>query len=153
MLRWCLLPIFVLAGWAQQYDGPRPPKADIPYLKHASNLIPTEIVEAKEEKKKNDTLYTIRGAESTAKTPLAMPIFILKADKLAPDQLQLFRLESKGDHREILFGSKNPPAIHMEVTKLSSDGIYKIEVDRELEPGEYSLSPEGSNQVFCFQVF
>jgi len=26
-------------------------------------------------------------------------------------------------------------------------------VSESLEPGEYSLSPEGSNQVFCFQVF
>jgi len=155
MIRWFLLPIFALsAAWAQRYDGPRPPKPDLPYLKHASNLIPTETVEAKEEKKKNDTLYTIQGTASTVKTPLAMPIFILKADKLAPDRLQLFRLESKEGRREILFAAKSPPAaIHMEVTKLTSDGLYKIEVEEELEPGEYSLSPEGSNQVFCFQVF
>ena len=55
MLRWMVLPVFVLAAaWAQQYDGPRPPKPDIPYLKHASNLIPTETAEAKEEKKLQD---------------------------------------------------------------------------------------------------
>ena len=142
------------ASLAQQYDGPRPPKPDLPYLKHASNLIPTETAEAKEEKKKNDSLYTIQGAASTARTPLALPIFLMKADKIAPDRLQLFRLDSKSGHREILFTAKNPPvAFHMEVTRLSSDGIYKIEVDQELEPGEYSLSPEGSNQVFCFQVY
>src|SRR5579863_8405747 len=122
MIRY-LLPLAALAAaWGQQYDGPRPPKPDIPYLKHASNLIPTESVEAKQEKKKDDTLYTIAGAASTAKTPLAMPVFLLKADKLAPDQLDLYRLESKGDHREILFTAKNPPAaIHMEVKKISSD--------------------------------
>jgi hypothetical protein len=154
MIRWFVLSIFALASaCAQQYDGPRPPKPDIPYLKHASNLIPTEAAEAKEEKRKDESLYTIQGAASTARTPLAMPIFILKADRLAPDRLQLFRLESKAGHREILFSAKNPPAsFHMEVTKLA-DGIYKIEVNEELEPGEYSLSPEGSNQVFCFQVF
>jgi len=38
------------------------------------------------------------------------------------------------------------------VTRLDSD-LYRIEVGESLEPGEYSLSPEGSSQVFCFQVF
>ena len=151
-----LLPLLVsaIAAWAQQYDGPRPPKPDLPYLKHASNLIPTEVAQAKEDKRKNETLYTIDGAASSARTPLAMPIFLMKSDKIAPDRLQLYRLESKGGHREIVFSSKKgPEAIRMEVTKLSSDGIYKIEVNDDLEPGEYSLSPDGSNQVFCFQVY
>ena len=34
------------AASAQKYDGPRPPKADIPYLKHASELVATEASEA-----------------------------------------------------------------------------------------------------------
>jgi hypothetical protein len=141
------------AAAGQTYDGPHPPKPDLPYLKHASNLVPTEVTEAKEEKRKNDTLYVIAGAQSTARTPLAMPIFLIKAAKLAPDHLQLYRLELKDGHREILFGAKKPALIHMEVTKLSADGIYKLEVNDELEPGEYSLTPDNSNQVFCFQVF
>ena len=41
----------------------------------------------------------------------------------------------------------------MTVTKLTRDGLHKMEVDESLEPGEYSLSPEGSNRVFCFKVF
>jgi hypothetical protein len=143
----------VLTATAQKYAGPRPPKADLPYLKHADNLIPTEAVAAKEEKKKDDTLYVIDGANSSAKTPLALPIFLLQAAKLAPERLQLFKLDSKSGHREILFSRKNPPtAIRVEVTRLDSD-LYRIEVDESLEPGEYSLSPEGSSQVFCFQVF
>ena len=87
------------------------------------------------------------------KPPLSLPIFLLKAAKLAPERLQLFKLESKNGRREILFSRKNPPtAIRVEVTRLDSD-LYRIEVDESLEPGEYSLSPEGSSQVFCFQVF
>ena len=143
----------VLTATAQKYAGPRPPKADLPYLKHATNLIPTEAVEAKEEKKKDDTLCVIDGANSPVKTPLSLPIFLLKAAKLAPERLQLFKLESKNGRREILFSRKNPPtAIRVEVTRLDSD-LYRIEVNESLEPGEYSLSPEGSSQVFCFQVF
>jgi hypothetical protein len=143
----------VLTATAQKYAGPRPPKADLPYLKHAQNLIPTEAAEAKEEKKKDDTLYVIDGANSSVKTPLSLPIFLLKAAKLAPERLQLFKLDSRSGHREILFSRKNPPtAIRVEVTRLDSD-LYRIEVNESLDPGEYSLTPEGSNQVFCFQVF
>ena len=143
----------VLTATAQKYAGPRPLKADLPYLKHAENLVPTEAVEAKEEKKKDDILYVVDGANSSAKTPLASPIFLLQAAKLAPERLQLFKLDSKSDRREILFSPKHPPkAIRVEVTRLGSD-LYRIEVNESLDPGEYSFSPEGSNTVFCFQVF
>ena len=155
MLRRFLLPALAVAltATAQKYAGPRPPKADLPYLKHAENLIPTEAVEAKEEKKKDDILYVIDGANSSAKTPLSLPIFLLQAAKLVPERLQLFKLDSKSDHREILFSRKNPPtAIRIEVTRLDTD-LYRIEAGESLEPGEYSLSPQGSDQVFCFQVF
>jgi hypothetical protein len=151
-----LLPLLALtaAAWAQKYDGPRPAKPDLPYLKHAANLIPLDGVEAKEEHKKNDILYTIEGAAATARTPLVSPIFIVRAEKIAPERLQLFRLTARNGRREILFQPKKPPApILMEVTRLSSDGIFRLEVEGHLEPGEYSLSPQGTNQVFCFQVF
>ena len=155
MLRRILLLAFavVLTATAQKYAGPRPPKADLPYLKHAENLVPTEAVEAKEEKKKDDILYIVEGANSSAKTPLASPIFLLQADKLVPARLQLYKLDSKSGRREILFSPKHPPkAIRVDITRLATD-LYRIEVNESLEPGEYSLSPEGSNQVFCFQVF
>ena len=71
-----LLLAAVFAASAQKYDGPRPPKADLPYLKHASDLLPTEPGQAREQKQKNDILYTVEGAASSAKTPLASPIFI-----------------------------------------------------------------------------
>ena len=144
----------VFAATAQKYDGLRPPKPDLPCLKHADTLIPTEAVMAKEEKKKDDTTYVIDGANSTAKTPLAAPIFLMQAGKVAPDKLALYKLEIKNGRREIFFPARKPPqAIRIVVTKLSSGGLWKIEVDESLEPGEYALSPEGSAQVFCFQVF
>ena len=155
MLRRFLLLAFavVLTATAQKYAGPRPPKADLPYLKHAETLIPTEAADAKQEKKKDDTLYLIGGANSSVKTPLASPIFLMQAAKLVPERLQLFKLDSRNGRREILFSPKHPPkAIRVEVTRLGSD-LYRIEVNESLEPGEYSLSPEGSDQVFCFQVF
>jgi len=143
-----------LAASAQKYDGPQPPKPDLPYLKHADNLIPTEAATAKEEKKKDDTTYVVDGAASSARTPLAEPVFLMKAASLAPSHLQLFKFDVKNGRRELFSAAKKPPQpIRIVVTRLSADGIWKIEVDESLEPGEYSLSPQGSDQAFCFQVF
>lgn len=157
MLRRTVFAVFAvaLAALAQQkYDGPRPPKPDIPYLKHASNLISTEVVTAKEEKKKDDITYVVDGPASSAKTPLAAPIFIMQAGTLSPEKLQLFKFEVKNGRRQLFApGKKVLQPIRIVVTKLSSDGIWKIEVDESLEPGQYSLSPDGTDQAFCFEVF
>ncbi|MBS1858892.1 MAG: hypothetical protein JST11_26205 [Acidobacteria bacterium] len=155
MVRTALLLLLSCAAWGQKYDGPRPPKSDLPYLKHADNLIPTEAGEAKEEKgKKDDITYVIAGASSTAKTPLASPIFLFQSAKLSPETLQLFKLESRNGRRELTVSPKKPgKPIRMDVTRLTADGLYKLEVEDSLDPGEYSLSPTESNQVFCFQVF
>jgi hypothetical protein len=149
-----LLLAAVCAASAQKYNGPRPPKPDLPYLKHADNLVATEASKAVEEKqKKDDILYVVEGANSPARTPLASPVFLMLADQLSPDKLGLYRLDVKGNHREILFGPKKQPrAIRLDVTRVEGN-LYRIEVDESLDPGEYSLSPEGSNQVFCFQVY
>ncbi len=138
----------------QKYDGPKPPRPDLPYLKHASNLVPTESATASEEKqKKDDILYVIAGPASTARTPLASPIFIMQADQLSPDQLELYQLDVKNNRRQILMGPKRDvKPIRIELTRLGGN-LYRIEVEESLEPGEYSLTPNGSNQVFCFQVF
>jgi hypothetical protein len=150
-----LFAVTVLAALAQtKYDGPKPPKPDLPYLKHASDLIPTEATQATEEKqKKDDILYVVAGGSSPVKTPLASPIFIMQADQISPDKLELFKVETKNNRREILIGpKKQPPRVRIELTRLGA-GLYRIEVDESLEPGEYVLTPQGSNQAFCFQVY
>jgi hypothetical protein len=156
MLRRILILFFaaLCAALAQKYSGPQPPKPDLPYIKHAEDLMSTEAATATEEKgKKGDLLYVVTGPNSSAKTPLASPIFLFQSDKLAPDKLQLFKLESKKGQREILFGSKKrPQPIRLDVTHLDGN-LYRLEVAESLVPGEYSITPEGSNQVFCFQVF
>ena len=139
---------------AQKYAGPFPAKPDLPYLKHADSLVATEATEAKEEKgKKEDITYVVAGAASSARTPLASPIFLLQTEKLTATSLALYRLESKNGRREILFApKKQPKAIRMEATRIS-DRLFRLEVEESLVPGEYSITPEGSNQVFCFQVY
>jgi hypothetical protein len=138
------------------YTGPIPPKADVPYLLHASNLVETQVSEAKQESKKGATLYWVEGAASSAKTPLAEPIFIIRAEKLNPDKIELYKFEVSKNRRELEIkdrpGKNDPRALHVAVTKLGKD-LYKIEASEQLANGEYSLSPSGSNQVFSFQVY
>jgi len=141
---------------AQDYAGPIPPKADVPYLLHASNLVETQVTEAKKETKKNSTVYWIEGTASTARTPLAEPIFIIRTEKLNAEKIELYRFETTKTRRELEIknqpGRNDPRALHVAVTKLGKD-LYKIEASEQLANGEYSLSPSDSDMVFAFQVY
>ena len=146
----------VALGAAEKYTGPRPSKADVPYLAHADNLIETEKSEAREEKRKDGMAYVIPGASSPVRTPLAEPIFLLQVEKIQPEKLELYRLDSKNGQREIFFHEKKkkdgPRPVILSVRRLD-EGLFRIEVQEGLESGEYSLTPAGSNQVFTFQVY
>lgn len=160
MLRFLALTLCVatLLPAQRKYAGPRPEKPDVVYLMHASTLIETEQQEAKEEKRKDDTAYVVNGTASTAKTPLAEPIFLLESKKILPDKLQLYKLEIKNGKREVIFPPPNKRRkdagrpLHLTMKRLS-DGLYRIEANEFLANGEYALSPEGSNNVFLFQVY
>jgi hypothetical protein len=151
-----LLLATALGALAQpKYNGPKPEKPDLPYLIHADNLLATEAQEAREQKgKKEQITYIVSGANSTAKTPLASPIFLIQTQDLDAGKLQLYKLEVKGGQREISFTKrKQPAAIIINATPAGAGGLYRIEVEQTLAPGEYALTPEGSNKVFCFAVF
>ncbi len=146
-----MIVIVACAATAQKYNGPKPPKPDLPYIKHADTLLATEAVEAKAQKKKDDTLYIVDGANSPAKTPLAAPILLFQSGKINPESLQLFQMESKDGHRELSVYKSGEP-IRIEVTKLG-ETLSRIEPYNGLDPGEYALLASGSNQLFCFAVF
>lgn len=150
--------VCLTAAWAQKYDGPKPPKPDIPYLRHATQLIPLEVSEAKEEKRKDGTAYVSAGAASSARTPMAEPIFIFESKNLPAEKLTLYKLEVKGNTREVFFFD-NPKKrkdsarpMRLMVTRLAP-GLSKLEANETLFPGEYALTPEGTNDVFLFQVY
>ncbi len=149
-----ILLLATLAAGADDYTGPRPPQADVPYLVHASNLIPTEVTAAQQEGKNNDT-FSVSGAASSARTPLSEPIFLLRSEKIKADTLELYRFEIKGGRRQLTLSRKrkdNSGPFHLSITKLDKD-LYRVEADEALEDGEYSLSPNGSNAVFCFEIY
>jgi hypothetical protein len=139
------------------YTGPRPPKTDVPYLLHADTLVETEAGQAREQPRgKDEVAYIVSGASSPARTPLAEPIFLIEADKIAPESLGLYRMEVKNGNREVLISRKKRGArpLRMMVTRIEGR-LFRVEVNEGLglETGEYSLSPQGSNDVFCFQVY
>jgi hypothetical protein len=151
---WMLGLMAVVGAGAQKYSGPVPDKLDLPYIKQAATLIPMETAEARSEKGDTGTRLVVAGPASPVRTPISLPVFILKIQKLAVERLQLYKMESKDGHREYTVGGANPPGVlHMEITRLNGEGLCRIAVSDPLEAGEYVLSADSSNQVFCFQVF
>src|SRR6266446_9438379 len=134
-----LMMFAAVAFCAEKYDGPRPPKPDVLYLVHADNLVPTEVAEAKQESRKNDISFTIAGSNSPARTPLAEPIFIMEADKISPERLELYRVDVKNGHREVTMSQKRtrggPRPLRLSVTRLDK-GLYRIEASETLENGQ-----------------
>lgn len=155
-MRFAGIVLLAATCFGADYDGPRPPKPDVPYLLHASTLVELESLEATEETKKDDVTYAIAGAGSRAKTPLAEPVFLLHSEKLSPERLELYQLEVKNGRREITMSPKKrrggPRPLRLQVTRLDT-GLYRIEASETLDNGQYSLSPNDSNRVFCFEVY
>jgi hypothetical protein len=148
----CLI-VATLAA-AEKYDGPVPPKPDIPYLLHASTLVETEVAQAQQGKKTDQ--YSISGAASPARTPLAEPIFIIDARQIQPGSFELYRLDVKGGNREVSLngGRKHggSHALHLAVKPLGGH-LFRVEVDEALDNGEYALSPSNDNRAFCFEIY
>jgi hypothetical protein len=139
---------------ADKYSGPVPPKPDIPYLLHASTLVETEVADARQGKKNDE--FTISGASSPARTPLAEPIFIIDARQIQPETFELYRLDVKGGNREVsLSGNRRrggSRALHLAVKPLGGH-LYRVEADEALDNGEYALSPSNDNRAYCFEIY
>ena len=138
------------------YRGPKPPKADVPYLMHGDNLVETDQAEATQSEDKKRTVYTTAGTTATARTPLAEPIFLIRPEKIKPEQLSLYRMKIEKGNRQISFSAKpgkdDPQPVPL-LFNTRKDGSVVVEANQYLENGEYCLSPSGANTVFCFQVY
>ncbi|HEX4807981.1 MAG TPA: hypothetical protein VH325_03580 [Bryobacteraceae bacterium] len=138
-----------------QENGPRPPKKDIPFIKHADHLVETESQNAAQSKSKGGLVFSVPGATSTARTPLPEPIFLFVQDKIRADQLQLFHFTVQNGMRQVLAKQKDDDddkVYHISLRQLQGD-LYRLDASESLDPGEYCLSPVGLNLAFCFTVF
>lgn len=139
----------------EPYNGPLPPKKDIPYIKHADHLVETESVNAAESKAKGGAVFSVPGATSNARTPLPEPIFLFVQDKIRADQLELYHFTVQDGKREVLAkhkGDDDDKVYHLSLRQLQGN-LYRLDAAESLDPGEYCLSPVGMNVAFCFTVF
>jgi hypothetical protein len=150
-----MLLVAALPALSYDYKGPKPPKQDLPYLVHADKLIPTDAGEANEESSKRGTLYVLAGASASARTPVPEPIFVIDVKTIDPEKLSVYPFKVVNGRRELLMPTRPkdaPRPIKKSVKKLGG-GLFVFELAELLPPGEYGLSPDGSNAVFAFQVF
>jgi hypothetical protein len=139
----------------QDYSGLRPPRKDTVYLVHADELIATEADVATKQASEDDVTYIVAGERSKARTPLASPTLVIDAENLSAEKLRLFRLDVRNGHREVSFhydGKGGAIPLRVAIANVAKR-LYRIDVLDSLIAGEYALSPDGANDVFCFEVF
>jgi hypothetical protein len=143
----------------KKYTGPRPPKTDVPFLQHASTLIEVEKGEADEAHSHGNITYSVAGATSRTRTPVPEPVFYFQSDKINPEHMVLYKMDTKSGQRTLTMPEqgrrKDTHPIFMLIDPVSSSvpGLWKIEVNEVIDPGEYCLSPEGVNTVYCFTEY
>ena len=142
----------------KKYSGPRPEKSDVPFLQHGKKLIEVETSEARDAQGKGEMNYTVPGANSPTRTPVPEPVFLFQSDKINPERLSLFRMEVKSGQRALSLPSdprrrKDKTRPLFILVSPIENRLFKVEVNEPLENGEYCLSPEGSNKVFCFSEY
>lgn len=153
-----LIALALPAAAQKKYTGPRPPKPDVPFLQHGRQLIEVEKGEAREAQGKGEVNYSVQGANSPTRTPVPEPIFLFQSDRINPERLSLFRMEAKGGERTLSLPTDprrrkdRERPLFILVTPIENR-LFKVEVNEPLENGEYCLSPEGANTVFCFSEY
>jgi hypothetical protein len=101
------------------------------------------------------TVYRIRGARS--------PVRVRQGDRIVfvirmrpgddpPRQFQLFRLESRMGYRQTqpVMGGM-PQSLPVMIRNIGGS-LYEITPTHPLYPGEYAMSPAGSNESYCLGV-
>ncbi len=134
---------------------PNPQKPDRPYLIHGSSLIEVERLDANEEENKNELRFWVPGATSNAHTPLAGPEFLFEWVEIDPADLLLYSFEVIRGRREILYRKKKKivaKPYFLDIERIEGK-VIRIRINGSLPPGEYGLTPQGRNDVFCFTVF
>ncbi len=156
-----LLALSVMVLAAQDSESrnrlglPNPPKQDIPYLIHGSQLVELERTEAQEEEVKDQLRYWIAGTSASVNTPLAAPEFLIDSKDIDPRDIRLYGFEVVKGRREMLFRKKKKFVAEPYFLQLDGIGgrVVRIRTGASLGPGEYGLTPDGSNAVFTFRVY
>ncbi len=150
-----LLAHMLAAQELNRLGVPNPEKTDLPYLIHGNTLVALEPLDANEEEKKNELRFWVAGTTSKARTPLAGPEFLLEWVELDPADLRLYAFEVVNGRREILYRKKKKIVARpffLDIERIEGK-VLRIRVNGSLPAGEYGLTPQGRNDVYCFTVF
>jgi hypothetical protein len=143
-----------------------PPRIDLgpdiigaPFLRGASGYIPLEremgtMSRAGGMYGIGAPVYRVQGPRSPVRARQGDRIvFVVRLNPGGdPHQFQLYRLESRMGYRQTqpTMGG-TPPSLPVTVKRIG-DSLYEISPARALYPGEYAVSPMGSNESYCFGV-
>jgi len=134
-----------------------PDYAGAPFLRGATRFLPLEREIAMASRGggmygMGGTFYRIQGARSNVRVRQSdRVVFVVRfASGGDPRQFQLFRLESRMGYRQVPV-SNGGTGLSVTITQVR-DTVYEIIPARGLAPGEYAVSPIGSNESYCFGV-
>ncbi|HKX00260.1 MAG TPA: tetratricopeptide repeat protein [Bryobacteraceae bacterium] len=135
----------------------RLPKLGVPFLLQGDDLIEMEVAEGKARTTEGRIVYSVPGSSSQARTQSVRPIIMAQSSTLPQiaGRLELYRMEIRGNERQLIYevaGKQIAVPIPLTIKQISTT-LYEFKVDQDLGPGEYALSPKGSNQVFLFEVY
>ncbi|MGO9263156.1 MAG: hypothetical protein ACLQU1_43785 [Bryobacteraceae bacterium] len=126
------------------------------YFRNGSgNLVPLERTQAEARKRGATQYWEMPGARSPIrlKTAASLLFAVRLAKGIDPDSFSLFPLETANGSRRTKTDPrrKNAPlTVAFDVTK-AGESTYNLTV-KDLAPGEYAFSPDGSNDGYCFGV-
>ncbi len=125
----CAAPL-AAAGWAlaqESYDGPKPAKKDTAYLMHGEQAGAYRGTRAAQADSKEGNVFYVPGETSTARTPLAEPIFLFDSDQITVDRLALYQFIVRNGRREIVMSGKHKKVetktFHVSLRKLTATCI------------------------------
>ena len=128
------------------------------YFWNGKGLIPLEVNQAAEHRKGSTEYWEMPGPQSRARlNEASILVFILRLPKgVDPASYSLFPLVTVNGSRRTRSqaggrGGLVTWPVHIEINDDSSVITYALTV-KDLPAGEYSFSPSGSNDGYCFGV-
>jgi len=133
-----------------------PEQPGVVYFRNGSGeLIPLERTQAVERKKGSVQYWEMQPARSPVRLQAASEMqFVVKLDSgTGPEAYGLYPMESAANARrtKAQAGRKAAPATLEFETAKAGESVYTFTV-KGMAPGEYSFSPSGSNDAYCFGV-
>ena len=138
-------------------EGAPLPESGVLYLTLGTKVIKLESTVAQYTTTADDEVFVVvPGEASPTSTTLKRPVIVSEGQTVPEGAfvLELYRMEAKSGNRRLLYRVGNrivASKIPIEMTALSRH-LYQVEVSEDLTPGQYCLTPNGSDEMFLFEI-